>query len=341
MPSRALRPVLAAVLSFALAAAACSADPGEPGGSPSGSAPTTTGEPNTSGGPTSGAPTTSNGPTSSGGPTSSAPATSAGTTAPADAFGFAVLGDFGSGTGDEHAVADEMRSWADDHRLDAVVTTGDNVYENGLPEEFDAAWQAPYGWVDDRGIPVVAALGNHDVDDAGNTQELGLFDMPGKWYERTIGPVRFIVLDANDPTDPEQLDWLRSTLAEDSDAPWTVVTFHQPAYSCSFHQSTPAVDEAWVPLFGPGGVDLVLNGHDHAYERFPVTDGVTYVVQGAGGADLYPVSPILCPTGTPDPVFADDDHHLFLYLTVTGDRLSGEAVTADGKVVDTFVLPGR
>jgi hypothetical protein len=264
------------------------------------------------------------------------------TTAPtpaADAFGVAVIGDFGSGDDGEHSVADQMREWADEHRLDVVVTTGDNVYESGDPSEFDAAWNEPYGWVGERGIPVVASLGNHDVDGEGNTREGGLFDMPGPWYERTIGPVRFVVLDANDPTNAEQLDWLRSALAEESAAPWTVVVFHQPAYSCGFHQSTREVDEAWVPLFGPAGVDLVLNGHDHDYQRFPPTDGVTYVVQGAGGADLYPVSTILCPTGTPDPAFADDDHHLFLYLAATRDRLSGQAVTADGDVVDTFEVP--
>jgi 3',5'-cyclic AMP phosphodiesterase CpdA len=234
-----------------------------------------------------------------------------------------------------------MRGWADDHRLDAVVTTGDNVYAHGLPEDFDAAWNEPYGWVDDAGIPVIAALGNHDMDDEGKTQELELFDIPGAFYTRTVGPVRFVVLDANDPSDPEQLAWLRGELARESDAPWTVVVFHQPAFSCSFHQSTEAVDEQWVPLFGPGGVDLVLNGHDHDYQRFAPIDGVTYVVQGAGGAELYPVSSILCPTGTPSPAFADDDHHLFLTLAASEDHLTGRAITADGDVVDTFDVPGR
>ena len=328
---------------LALLAAACSS--GAPDTTPTAgrttasaiSGPVTTG-PST--GPTGAGPT-GTGPTSSGpGPTGS---TGPGPTTepPAKEFGFTVIGDFGSGDDAEDAVADEMREWADDNRLDAVVTTGDNVYDTGAPREFPAAWHEPYGWVDEAGIPVIAALGNHDVDGSGNTSELGLFDIPGNWYAETVGPVRFIVLDANDPSNPEQLAWLKDELAHGSGAPWTVVVFHQPAYSCSFHQSTEAVDEIWVPLFAPAGVDLVLNGHDHDYQRFAPIDGVTYIVQGSGGAQLYPVSPILCPTGTPAPAFFDHDHHLFLTLAVSEDHLTGRAITADGDVVDTFDVPGR
>jgi hypothetical protein len=283
----------------------------------------------------------------SAGPSSAPPSTSASTsgsppaTGTAGGFGFAVLGDFGSGDDDEHQVADELHAWTRSHRFDALVTTGDNVYESGDPSDFPASWNEPYGWVDAAGIPVIAALGNHDEDAEGNTEELDLFHIPGRWYARTVGPVRFVVLDANDPEDPDQLAWLRGELARDTGAAWTVAVFHQPAFSCGFHQSTQAVDERWVPLFGPAGVDLVLNGHDHAYQRFAPIDGVTYVVQGAGGAHLYPVSSILCPSGTPNPAVAVDDHHLFLYLTASRYRLAGRAVTADGEVVDSFEVPGR
>lgn len=330
----ALRRGLYLALLLGLVAVGCSSEPG-PGESASGSGSLTGTSASTA--PATTAPATT-APTSP--PTSGATGPTTLPTTPQDEeFGFGVIGDFGSGDENEHAVADEMRQWADDHPLDAVVTTGDNVYESGLPSEFDGAWNEPYGWVGERGIPVVASLGNHDVDDEGKTEELDLFGLPGRWYERSIGPVRFIVLDANQPMHPGQLDFLRAALAEDAPEPWTVVAFHQPAYSCSFHQSTPAVDEAWVPLFGSGGVDLVLNGHDHDYQRFPRTDGVTYVVQGSGGNDLYPVSPILCPKGTPDPAFSDDDHHLFLYLSATNDRLTGQAITSEGEVVDTFEVP--
>jgi len=263
------------------------------------------------------------------------------TTPPTSGFGFAVIGDFGSGDASERAVSDAVRAWSSNHRLDAIVTTGDNVYESGAPEELDGAWIQPYGWVAGEHVPVLAALGNHDVVTDAGDPELRLFDLPGRWYARTIGPVRFIVLDANDPTDPQQLAFLHAQLARRDVAPWTVAVFHQPAFSCSFHGSTPEVDEAWVPLFARGGVDLVLNGHDHAYERFAPIDGVTYVVDGSGGADLYPASTVLCPKGTPDYVVANARDHGFVALTATANHLVGQAITAGGRVIDTFELPER
>ncbi len=307
------------MVAVAVIAAACSSEPPHAGSGAGSSAPPSVASP-------------------SGASASASASGSARPAPPAPARGFAVIGDFGSGNADERAVAGEIRRWSRSHPLDAIVTTGDNVYETGQPSEFDAAWNRPYGWVDRRRLPVVAALGNHDEETSGGTHELELFHMPGRWYARTIGSVRFIVLDANDPTDPAQMTFLRGQLGKRDAAPWTVVVFHQPAYSCGLHQSTPSVDEAWVPLFGRGGVDLVVNGHDHDYERFRPDDGVTYVVDGSGGQTLYPVSSILCSPGTPYPTFADDRHHLFLYLAATPDRLTGRAVTSDGTIVDSFEL---
>ncbi len=255
-------------------------------------------------------------------------------------FGFDVIGDFGSKDDAEGGVADRLRQWADGHRIDGLVTTGDNVYEDGGPQDFQAAWSGPYGWVDDRGIPLVAALGNHDIGADGGRAEMALLDMPGRWYARRIGPVELVVLDSNDVGNAGQMDWLRNRLSAGR-APWTVVVFHHPVFSCGFHPSTPSVDELWTPMFAEAGVDLVLNGHDHNYQRFPATNGVTYVVDGAGGKDLYPASPALCPNGTPAPRMIDDHDHLFVDLRVTRDRLVGRAVTANGEVVDRFVLDGR
>ncbi len=255
-------------------------------------------------------------------------------------FGFAVIGDFGSKDDAEDAVADEIREWAGHRPLDGLVTTGDNVYESGGPEDFQEAWSGPYGWVDEGGIPLVAALGNHDIETDGGQAEMALLHMPNRWYARRIGPVELVVLDSNDVGNEEQLAWLRDQLSAER-APWTVVVFHHPAFSCGFHPSTPTVDELWMPVFAQAGVDLVLNGHDHNYQRFPSTDGVTYVVDGAGGKDLYPASPAFCPRGTPTPESIDDQDHLFLYLEVTRSRLAGRAVTASGEVVDSFELDGR
>ena len=62
-----------------------------------------------------------------------------------------------------------------------------------------------------------------------------------------------------------------------------MVVFHHAAWSCSRHDSNERVRGAWVPLLERHRVPLVLNGHDHNYQRFVSAGGVTYVVTGGAG----------------------------------------------------------
>jgi hypothetical protein len=249
------------------------------------------------------------------------------------ATGFVVIGDFGSGDQAEETVSTAIRSWLRDRPFDALVTVGDNIYDEGSPSEFDAAWERPYGWVEDGRVPVIASLGNHDVHTGDGEPVMSLFDMPGRWYRRRIGPVDFFVLDANDLGEDGQMEWLSSALTS-STAPWQVLVFHQPAYSCGKYPPKPGAQRQLLPAIEGKGVDLVLNGHDHNYQRFASADGATYVVTGGGGASLYPVDD--CPEGTPDLVASYDDEHSFLYLTADPTRLVGTAVDVRGTVIDTF-----
>ncbi len=118
-------------------------------------------------------------------------------------------------------------------------------------------------------------------------------------------------------------------------AAWRVVAFHQAAFSCSRHQSTPVVQREWVPLFARSGVDLVLNGHDHAYPRFDPIAGVTYVVTGAGGSQLYEMG--TCPAGTPTPTVAEVRSD-YVVLESTGSSLRLQGITADGRVFDSWTI---
>jgi calcineurin-like phosphoesterase family protein len=249
--------------------------------------------------------------------------------------GFVVIGDFGSGDDAERAVASAIRRWVGERRFDALVTVGDNVYRDGASSAFADAWERPYGWVQDRGVRVVASLGNHDVHTDDGHALMGLFGMPGPWYREHIGPVDLFVLDANDFARLGQMRWLSKALTA-STASWQVLVFHEPAYSCGKHGSKPGAQRQLLPAIAGRGVDLVLNGHDHDYQRFAPIDGVTYVVAGAGGAALYPVRD--CPAGTPDPVASNDDEHSFLYVTADPEEITGTAVGEDGAVLDTFTI---
>lgn len=254
---------------------------------------------------------------------------------PGRAAGFVFIGDFGTGDESERAVASGIRSWVRDRPFDALVTLGDNVYGDGSPSRFGAAWVQPYGWIDDSGVPVVASLGNHDIHTDGGAPVMDLFDMPDRWYQRGVGPVDFFVIDANDLTQNGQMEWLSGALAA-STALWQILVFHHPMYSCGKHGSTPRVQRELTLVIAGKGVDLVVNGHDHDYQRFPPIDGTTYIVSGGGGAGLYSVGD--CPADTPEPVAWNDEVHHFLYVSATATELIGTAVSASGSVLDTFRL---
>jgi predicted MPP superfamily phosphohydrolase len=242
-----------------------------------------------------------------------------------------VIGDFGSGVSTEDHVAAAMADVAKTRNIDAFVTTGDNLYKNDV----DSTWKQPFGWVDQAGIPVFAAWGNHDVASGARARAVqDALNPPGNWYWVRIGPANLVVLDGNDPTNQDQLDWLDETLPNLPPGP-TLVSFHQPAYSCASHGSTKAIDEEWVPRFEKAGVDLVLNGHDHDYQRFEVS-GITYVVTGAGGRGLYSVGS--CPKGTPDPIASNDTDHSFMVITVSADQIQAQAISNHGDTLDDFSL---
>jgi hypothetical protein len=262
------------------------------------------------------------------------PPTPAPTTAPASQparAGLVAFGDFGGGPA-QAAVARAMERWAATHRVDALVTTGDNVYERGEPELFAAQLDEPYRELR-RTRPLWATLGNHDVaagHGATQLRHLGLPDLP---YARTLPGLRLLFLDAN-RVDEAQTGWLDAQLARPGpEAP--VVVFHHAAWSCSRHDSNERVRRAWVPLLERHRVPLVLNGHDHNYQRFVSAGGVTYVVTGGGGRSLYPVDG--CAAGAPERVAAHVRHH-FTAVEAGDGSLAVTVVADDDTVLDRAVI---
>lgn len=110
--------------------------------------------------------------------------------------------------------------------------------------------------------------------------------MPGRWYSWRSGPALVVVLDSTRPDDPEQLDWLERTLAS-TDATWRIVALHHPPYSSGWHGSATDVREAFQPIFERYGVQLVLAGHDHDYQRSVPINGITYVCLADTLCDIH------------------------------------------------------
>ena len=246
--------------------------------------------------------------------------------------GFVAFGDFGGGPAQD-AVAEAMERWTVRHRVDALVTTGDNVYERGEPERFAAQLDRPYAELR-RSRPMWVSLGNHDVAAGHGAEQLRHLGLPDHPYAKTLPGVQLLLLDSN-RVDQAQTDWLERQLAGPG-PPLRVVVFHHPAWSCSRHDSTEEVTRRWGPVLERHRVALVLNGHDHNYQRFSSPAGVTYVVTGGGGKALYPLDDD-CPAGTPTQVAEARRHH-FTAVEVRDGTLAVTAVASDDTVLDRAVI---
>jgi 3',5'-cyclic AMP phosphodiesterase CpdA len=246
-----------------------------------------------------------------------------------------AIGDFGVGGERQRAFGAAVRRFEAANPADVLVTLGDNDYTEN-PAAFRANWEASFGWARRSGMSVAGVPGNHDVRVDGGRYQFEAFGMPGRYYRKAVGPVELFLLDSN-AVGARQTLWLRRALSR-SQARWKIAVFHHPAFSCGSYGPHPGVLAAWVPLFERYRVRLVLNGHDHNYQRFRPRRGVRYVVHGGGGAQLYPVK--RCPFGFPPRVRARAEHG-FLYLVVRAGRLDGFAVTPSGRRTDHFTFaPG-
>jgi hypothetical protein len=177
-------------------------------------------------------------------------------------------------------------------------------------------------------------LGNHDVAAGHGADQLRHLGLPELPYEKHLPGVQLLFLDGNRP-DRAQATWLADRLARPGPR-FRVVVFHQPAWSCSTHDSTPEVERWWVPVLEHHRVALVLNGHDHNYQRFVSAAGVTYVVTGGGGRNLYPVD-AHCAAGTPPRIAGVAQYH-FTAVEIRERSLTLRAVAFDGGVLDRAVI---
>ena len=245
---------------------------------------------------------------------------------------FLAIGDFGTGKPEQQEVADAMCDHLEREPFDFVVSTGDNVYPDGEPADFEKKFLEPYECLTDEGVRWHSTLGNHDAATAeGQPQiEEPAFGMPASYYTWRLGPIAFVMLDSNELDSPgdEQIAWMEDQLGVARDAPWTVVVFHEPVYSAGQHGSTPRFDTLLADRFEELGVDIVLNGHDHIYAS-AFKDGIPYVVTGGGGA---PVD--RCQATLPQEVETCIPELHYLEVEASKSSLTTTAITPDGRTLD-------
>lgn len=248
---------------------------------------------------------------------------------------FAVLGDFGTGSDVQWAVARRMCTWRKTHPFDVVITTGDNIYENGEPALFDSNFSEPYSCLLDNGVRFHASLGNHDVRTAHGYFEVHdpRFGMKGWNYVVRNSGVRFVIANSTNI----KRWWLKRALRRQAGDRWKVVVFHHPVYSPgTVHGSRAGFHRRLhLPrLFRNSGVDLVFNGHDHIYSASKPLNRIRYVVTGGGGNELY---------GCRSRWFSAvcRARHHFVYVVARPERITVKAVSRWGVVFHAFRTRGR
>jgi 3',5'-cyclic AMP phosphodiesterase CpdA len=237
---------------------------------------------------------------------------------------FAAVGDIGDSGSRLGATADAVADIDRREPFDGLLVLGDNVYPAGDPTRLPATLFGPFAPVLDH-AELLAVLGNHDVKDGHADAQVTALGMPGRWWVRHLPDVLIVGLDSNLAGDARQRAWLEETLAGATER-WRIVMVHHPPYSAGYQGSDEEVRRTFVPLFERYGVQLVLSGHDHDYQRSEVLDGVTYVVTGGAAGTRR--------TGSRDFTAVSFSWHHFVEIAVFADRLVLRAVNQDLRVAD-------
>jgi acid phosphatase type 7 len=211
------------------------------------------------------------------------------------AFRAWVIGDAGTGSGDQVSVYNAYRKFTGSVATNLWLQLGDNAYDSGTDSQFQSNLFNVYGDML-RQSATWPALGNHDGFSADSRAQTGpyydIFSLPKKaeaggvasgteaYYSFDHANVHFVVLDSYE-TDRSvgapMYTWLESDLQATS-SDWVVAVWHHPPYSKGSHNSDKETElvemrKNYLPLLDKYSVDLVLSGHSHAYERSKFIDG--------------------------------------------------------------------
>jgi acid phosphatase type 7 len=210
-----------------------------------------------------------------------------------------VLGDPGTKSSEQSAVRDSYYKFTGKRPTDLWLMLGDNAYPDGTDADFQKAVFEMYPETL-RTSPLWPALGNHDARSANSVTQSGvyydIFTLPTRaqaggtpsgteaYYSFDYANIHFVCLDSHDTDrspDGAMAQWLKADLAA-TKRDWIIAFFHHPTYTKGTHDSDKDNDSGgrmkdmrmtFLPLLEAGGVDVVLTGHSHVYERSFLLDG--------------------------------------------------------------------
>ena len=230
-----------------------------------------------------------------------------------------VLGDPGTQTSSQLAVRDAYYGATGSRHTDLWLLLGDNAYESGTDSEYQGAIFNIYSAMLKKSV-VFSTLGNHDTAQSTAFVDtypyFAIFTFPKNgeiggvasgtehYYSFDFGNIHFICLDsmtADRSSNGPMATWLKSDLAATA-RDWIVAFWHHPPYSKGSHNSDTEIEliqmrQNMLPILEAGGVDLVLSGHSHSYERSYLIDGhygssstldSSMILDGGSGRDPAP-----------------------------------------------------
>ncbi|MBI1836089.1 MAG: metallophosphoesterase family protein, partial [Flavobacteriia bacterium] len=266
-------------------------------------------------------------------------------------FSFTALGDSRSGV----SVWNQVSELAQSKKTDLTLFNGDIVADGGSVSDWNNWFDFAKTFVENNII--YHALGNHDassVPDYQNNFELPVSPIntgtTNLFYSFNYGNALFICLNSEDPSNLVQYNWLLNTLQENQDKTWKVVFFHRPFYTIGNHAGEmDNYYNTWWKAFDDYGVDLILTGHDHMYERSkPINRNVstttpvlTYgsgpdqgrcqIVCGGAGAPLYTAAPSWF-------VETYQSSYNFCKFNVNENQLCDSTFDVNGNLIETFCI---
>jgi uncharacterized protein (TIGR03437 family) len=265
-------------------------------------------------------------------------------------FSFLAFGDTGENSAPQRQV---MGAMIDEPNIAMAIHTGDLAYPHGSFSQYESSYFSVNA-AKMSNLPLFPTPGNHDYLGDGGAAYLASHappecDVPGddngRYYSYNWGDAHFVSLDSNLlPYDAgnRMLEWLQRDLAQTRKF-WKIVYFHHPPYPTGHHRNDPfsaIARHRVVPILESAGVQIVIGGHEHGFERThplcagqPVTTGpsTTYVITGGGGASLQALGFL------PQTATALALHH-YVRVDIDGTRLTTRAMDPDGNELDKFQL---
>ena len=249
---------------------------------------------------------------------------------------FAIIGDSGRGSKEQHEVAAQMVAFRQRFDFEFVLMVGDNIYEGPASEEdYRLKFEEPYRQLLDAGVKFYAAVGNHDDT---NQRFYKPFNMDGRRYYTFVPPVdpltrldtrvRFFALDST-YIDREQVRWLEKEAAG-SRAEWKIAFLHHPLYTSGrYTLAARGIRFSLESALVTGGIDVVFSGHEHIYERAEMQRGILYFITGGAGS-------LREGDAAPSPMIArgyDRDYH-FMLAEIDDDGFFWQAINRVGETID-------